>query len=151
MKPLPFLALALFALSSCQCDPPPDDPPADGAIGSVRADAADGAVTLVLVGLDAPLSAFQVDVVVDGGTATQFLSLADHDIAEAGLVASAANPDGGPKARFTAVVADTRRLPLNSGPLARIALDDDDARVTLTNAFGVDQRGKKRALSVAAP
>lgn len=145
MKSL-FAGLALLSLSSCvSCDPPPDPPPVETPVGSVRLDTATGSATLVLVGLEQPLTAFQVDVVVDGGSASAFLAIADHDIVEAGLAAE----DGGPKSRFTAVVSDTRRLPLNSGNLARLTLDEG-ATVTLSNALGIDQQGKKRALKVVA-
>lgn len=134
---------AALTLSSCTgCEPPVvDDPPA-GPVGSVRLEQENGSATLVLVGLEQPLRAFQVDVDVKDGVATAFLPLADHDLVEAGLADA-------PAARFTAVVADTRKLPLNSGPLARLTVDEG-ATVTLTAAFGVDQTGKKRALTVVA-
>ncbi len=137
----------LLSLGSCSCDPPPVPPPAVTAAGSVRVDAgADtGAVSVVLVGLDQPLRAFQVDVDVAGGNALAALGVGP-DIVEAGL----APEDGGPKNRFTLVVSDTRRLPLNNGVVGRLAIDNG-ATVTLTKAFGIDQQGQKRPLTVVAP
>lgn len=144
---LALLGVSMLGAPSCSCDPPQEDPPVADAVGGVRVDVAAGAATLVLTDLDEPLRALQVDVAVDGGTATAFLGLADHDLVEAGLGAD----DGGPADRFTAVVGDTRRLPINDGPVGRIALSDDGATVTLSKAFGIDQQGQKRPLTVVAP
>lgn len=132
------LALLLLPLASCTCTPEVT-PPDPKAVGSVRVDVASGSATLVLVDLQEALTAFQVDVDVTGGTAEGIFGLANHDIVEAGLDV--------PKSRFTAVVSDTRRLPLNNGALARIAVGEG-ASLTLKNAFGVDQSGKKRSLTV---
>lgn len=143
MKALFLVTSLLLSVAGCTgCEPPVVDEPPPGPIGSLRLEAENGSATLVLVGLEQPLRALQVDVDVAGGVATAFLPLADHDIVEAGL-------GDGPAARFTAVVGDTRKLPLNSGPLARLTVDEG-ATVTLTAAFGVDQSGKKRALTVVA-
>ena len=136
------LALTLLSLSSCSCDPPPDVPPGVEAVGSVRVDVVGNAATIVLVGLEQPLRAFEVDVRISNGRATAITPIADHDVVEAGLL-------GGPQERFTVVVADTRRLPLRNGALAVLGIDEG-AAVTLSAAAGVDQQGNKRALRVVA-
>jgi hypothetical protein len=89
----------------------------------------------------------QVDVVISGGRASAATGTGPWDVVEAGLAPSAANPDGGPRDRFTLVVADTRRLPVNDGGLARLVIDDG-ANVTLSNAFAVDATGVRRPLTV---
>ena len=133
-------------LGSCSCDPPPDEPPPVAPVGSVRVDVVGGGATLVLVGLEQPLRAFEVDVVVGGGTATAFTAIADHDVVEAALRPE----DGGPRGRFTVVVADTRRLPITNGPLGVLSIDNG-ATVALSGAIAVDQAGNKRSVTVVTP
>ncbi|MDP2345359.1 MAG: hypothetical protein Q8O67_30725 [Deltaproteobacteria bacterium] len=131
--------------SSCSCDPPIEDPPAVQPVGSVRVDVDGAGATLVLVGLEQPLRAFEVDVSVQGGRASALVAIADHDVVEAGLRPE----DGGPKDRFTVVVGDTRRVPIVNGALAVLSLDGG-ATVVLSGAAGIDQSGKKRSLTVVA-
>lgn len=143
------LLLALSATTGCSltCAAPPPTPPADDAVGSIDVGVTGTTATLSVAELAAPLRALQVDVVVSGGKASSATGAGPWDIVEAGLVASTANPDGGPKDRFTLVVADTRRLPINDGALARLVIDAG-ARVTLSNAVAVDAAGNKRPLKV---
>jgi hypothetical protein len=140
------LAVALpiaFGAAACPgCDPPPVTPP-DAAVGGIRVDVDGGEATLTLVGMSAAVRALQVDVDVAGGVARGFVALAGHDVAEAGL-------DDNGAARFTAVLSDTRRLPIGAGAVARIVVDAG-ASVSLTNAFVVDDAGQKRALRLVVP
>ena len=137
---------ALSTLSSCACDPPAVEPPGLGAVGSVRVDVNGATATLVLAGLEQPLRAFEVDVTVNNGTATLLTAIADHDVVEGGLRPE----DGGPRDRFTVVVSDTRRLPLKNGALVVLSLQEG-ATLVLRAAFGIDQQGNKRSLTVVTP
>ena len=84
------------------------------------------------------LRSVQVDVAVAGGTA-QAITGVGHDLVEAGL-------GEGQKSAFTVVVADTRRLPVNNGALARLTVDGG-ASLTLSNAVVVDSSGARHTLS----
>ncbi len=136
---------ALTTLAACACDVPVIDPPPVQPVGSVRVDVSGSSATLVLVGLEQPLRAFEVDIDVDEGNASAVTPIADHDVVEAGL-----GGDQGGKAHFTVVVGDTRRLPLQDGPLVVLSIDEG-ATPVLSGAAGVDQQGVKRALTVVAP
>lgn len=103
--------------------------------------------TLTLASLSAPLRAVQVDVSVSGGQARAASGVGPWDVVEAGLSATTANPGGGPKDRFTLVVADTRRLPVNDGAFAQIVVDEG-ATVTLSHAVAVDANGTRRPITV---
>jgi hypothetical protein len=149
LRTLTALVLGLATQAGCACDPPPETPPVADAVGAVRVDVAGATATVVLAGLEAPLRALEVDVAVTGGEASAARAVGRHDLLEAGLVASAAHPAGGPRARFTLVVGDTRRLPLNDGPCARLTIDDG-ASVSLLAAAAVDANGRKRPLTVVA-
>jgi hypothetical protein len=143
------LAGAALSAPACSCDPPPPDPPPDDSVGTIRV-VVDGATAeLSLAGLVAPLRALQVDVAVDGGRASDASAVGPWNVVEAGLQASADNPGGGPKDRLTLVLADTRRLPVTDGPVARLVIDAG-ATVSLAQAFAVDAEGKKRPLTVVA-
>ncbi|MBM4283393.1 MAG: hypothetical protein FJ137_22500 [Deltaproteobacteria bacterium] len=141
------LAGAVSSAPACSCDPPPPDRPARDAVGDLRV-VVDGATAeLSLSGLLAPLRALQVDIAVEGGRASAVTAVGPWNVVEAGLQASAENPGGGPKDRFTLVLADTRRLPVADGAVARLVIDAN-ATVSLTQAFAVDAEGKKRPLTV---
>jgi len=133
-------ALAALALSpACTCGGPPDvDPPAP--FGTVTAVVSDGTATISLSRTQRALRSLQVDVSVVGGRASALTAVSSHDIVEGGLA-------DGPKDSLTAVIADTRRLPLVDGPVLRLAVDDG-ATVTLRNAFGVDDAGEKQTLVI---
>jgi len=136
------LCAALLSLlsgcTSCETIDPPDQPAAAGALTVV---VAGGTATLNLSGVAGSLRSLQVDVVVAAGQASAIDGLG-HDLVEAGLGAE----NGGPKSSFTVVVADTRRLPVNNGGVARLTIDDG-ATVTLSNAIAVDAAGNKRVLT----
>ena len=147
-----FVLVALTAaMTGCSltCGAPPPEPPTDDVVGTIRVVVEGSSATLSVAGLEAPLRAVQVDVAVSNGKASSATGAGPWDVVEAGLGASSTNPDGGPKDHFTLVVGDTRRLPVNDGPLARLAVDDG-AAVTLSNAFAVDANGKKRTITVVA-
>ena len=148
MRPL-FLAL-LCGPALLGCPPPPEPPPSGGdAVGSIRVDVAGAEATVVLAELEAPLRALEVDVRVSGGVASAARAIGPYDLVEAGLQAGPTNPAGGPRDRFTLVVADTRRLPINDGPCARLTVDAG-ADVTLLAARAVDANGRKRPVTVVA-
>lgn len=121
-------------LSGCPdgCDPV-DPPPAD-AVGTIQARAVTGGFELVLVDLEQPLRNIAVDVSIDGAEATRAdrAGAFNYNLIEAGLSA--------PKSVFTVVVADTRRILLENGAVARIDVDGP-GRVTLSEGRGVDQTG----------
>jgi hypothetical protein len=148
LRALLLLLAALSTTTGCSCDPPPPDVPLRAA-GSVDVDVSGTTATLTVSSLDAPLRTLQVDVAVDGGKASSATGIGPWNVVQAGLAASPENPAGGPKERFTLVVADTRRLPIGDGALARIVVDDG-AKVTLSNAVAVDANGTKRLLLVVA-
>lgn len=136
------LCAALLSLlsgcTSCETVDPPVETPAAGALSLV----VNGATaTLNLSGVAGSLRSLQVDVAVAGGQASAVDGLG-HDLVEAGLAAE----NGGPKSSFTVVVADTRRLPVNNGGVARLTIDDG-ATIILSNAFAIDAAGNKRALT----
>jgi hypothetical protein len=146
LRALFVVVAALSTTAGCSCDPPPPDVPLRAA-GSIEVAVSGTTATVTLSSLDAPLRTLQVDVAVDGGKATSATGIGPWNIVEAGLAASPANPAGGPKDRFTLVVADTRRLPISDGALARLVVDDG-AKVTLLNALAVDANGTQRPLLV---
>ncbi len=134
------LLLSVVMLSSCTCGPV-DEPPNENAFGFIRVNVSNDTATLTLSQLRRPLRSLQVDVDVSGGRASAFSATGAHNLVEAGL-------DDGPKAQLTAVVADTRRLPIFDGAFARITVDAG-ADVTLRNAVAVDDTGAKQTIVVA--
>lgn len=131
-------ALLLPSCASCeQTDPTPDVQ----AIGRIDASVDGSTATLTVSGVAGSLRSLQVDVAVTGGTA-QAVDGVGHDLVEAGLGAQ----QGGPKSNFTVVVADTRRLPVNNGAVARLTVDAG-ASLTLSNAVVVDSSGARHTLS----
>jgi hypothetical protein len=131
-------ALLLQSCASCeQIDPEPDTP----AVGRIDASVDGTTATLTVSGVAGSLRSVQVDVAVAGGTA-QSVAGVGHDLVEAGLGAD----QGGPKSSFTVVVADTRRLPVNNGAVARLTVDAG-ASLTLSNAVVVDSTGARHTLS----
>lgn len=136
---------ASLSLGGCSCDGDPDpDPPSSTPVGTLRVvhsdDANTSTATLVVTGLRQPLRMFQVDVTVDGGSASAIAPVLTHDLVEAGLT-------DGARASFTAVVADTSRTPINNGNIATITLDAG-ARATLKSAVAVDSNGARQTLAV---
>lgn len=127
-----------LAVVGCDCvGPPTTTPPTP--VGNIRSVVADDGVDLVLANLEQPLRALQVDVEVTGASATTLIAIGDYDLVEGGL--------DQPKASFTAVVSDTRRLPLHDGAVAHITLNGNGS-VSLQNAAAVDADGNKRPLTV---
>jgi hypothetical protein len=137
------LALALVGAFGCTCTTPTGDAGVtDG--GRVIARAVEGGVEIVLEDLETPLRTLQVDVVLSGGDAT--------DVVPAGPVAFnllEAALDDGPRGDLTLVVADTRRLPLPNGPVARL-VTGPGVTATLSNALAVDDDGGRRTLATGA-
>lgn len=144
----PFASLALLASLSfggCECTPPVDPPVVVPAVGTISVVVDGATATLSVSGLQRSLRSVQVDVDVAGGRATAIDPRAGHDLVEGGLLPA----DGGPRERFTAVIADTRRLPINNGAIARITIDAG-ATVTLKNALAIDEVGDRRTLTVGS-
>jgi hypothetical protein len=138
MRSTVLLALALLG-PACTCGGPPDvEPELPFAVvtAAVRGDTA----TISLTRAQRPLRSLQVDVSVAGGRASAIAAVASHDIVEGGLA-------DGPKNELTAVIADTRRLPLVDGPVLRLTVDDG-ARVALRNAVAVDDQGARHDIAV---
>lgn len=137
------LALALVGAFGCTCTPPQGDAGApDG--GRVFTRAVEGGIEIVLEDLDTPLRTLQVDVALSGGEAS--------DVVAAGPVAFnllEAALDEGPRSELTLVVADTRRLLLPNGPVARL-VTGADVTATLSNALAVDDDGERRTLATGA-
>lgn len=137
------LALVLVAAFGCDCTTPSGDAGVgDG--GRVLARPAEGGgVEILLADLDTPLRTLQVDVRLDGAEATDVVPAGPvaFNVLEAALDA--------PRAQLTLVVADTRRLPLGEGPVARL-VTTGDASVTLSNALAIDDDGERRTLATGA-
>ncbi len=136
-------ALVLVAAYGCTCAAPTGDGGVPDS-GRVLARAAEGGgVEIVLADLTTPLRTLQVDVVLTGAEATGVVAAGPvaFNLLEAAL--------DEPRAQLTLVVADTRRLPLNNGAIARL-VTTGDAEVTLSNALAVDDDGERRALATGA-
>ena len=132
----------LLALASCTCgEPPPPDPGAP--VGQLAATPVEGGFELVLSGLERPVRSLQVDVKLTGAQATAATATGGSDVLEAGLAA--------PKNDFTVVVADTRRLNLPSGAVARVDTDAAPAAIALSHALAVDDTGALRDVLVVVP
>ena len=147
MRILSWSLLALLALpltvGACSCEGVPDDPPVEvDPVGTLRVVHNGTTATLVVTGLRAPLRMFQADVAVSGGNASAIAPVLDHDLLEGGFA-------DGPRAAFTAVVADSRRLPINNGNIATITVDDG-ARLSLSKAIAVDANGVRQTLATEA-
>ena len=129
------LCIATGFISGCHPSPEDGEP-----LGTIVAIAGDGELTILLSGLARPLRAVQIDVALAAGTATAAESASDipHDVVEAALEE--------PRGSFTLVVADTRRLPLTNGPVARITTAGAGAP-TLARARVVDDDGKPGTLT----
>jgi hypothetical protein len=143
------LVVALAGGSGCSCDPPVEPPPDQDPVGRIAVDVDGETATVSLTGLSAPLRALQVGVFVNHGQAKNAVGAGPWNVVEAGLVASAENPTGGPKDLFTLVVADTRRLSIGDGAVAVLTVDSG-ATVALENAVAVDVDGAERPLTVVA-
>lgn len=135
-------SLIAFAASSCECPGPP--PQAGDPVGGVATRAVEGGFEIVLEDLKQPVRAVQVDVDLGAVRATSIRAAGAvaHDVVEAGLDA--------PKSSFTAVVSDTRRLPLGDGAIAFVETDGA-ASPRLSSAVAVDDDGDRRTLSVVVP
>jgi hypothetical protein len=148
MKALSLLSLgalcASLAVSSCTCEGPGNGP-VDGALGSVSAVPASGGFEIRVTGLEASrrVRSLQVDVKIDGASATNATAVGGNDILEAGLDA--------PKSDFTVVVADTRRLNLPLGAVVRVATDVPPSTITLSKALAIDDTGARRSMTVVVP
>lgn len=133
--------LLLLAPFACECQPGPGDAGPDGSGGVLVARAVGGGFELSLEDLDAPLRTLQVGVTLTGtrATALSAAGVVAHDVLEAGL--------DQPKESFTAVVADTRRLLLTEGAIARI--DTEGAgQIQLRSALAIDDEGQRAALAL---
>lgn len=134
------LATTMFA--GCTCGGPEPEPQPD-AIGRLVASVDGQTATVRLAGLSRSLRSVQVDIDVADGQASAIIGAGAWDVVEGGL-------GDGPKAAITAVVADTRRLPINNGELFRLTIDVG-ARVRLRNAIAIDDVGARQVLSVETP
>ena len=136
-------ALVLVAVGACECVAGPPPTPSD-AVGAITTRAVAGGFEIVLDDLKQPVRAVQVDVALEGARATAIAAAGDvaHDVLEAGL--------DQPSSSFTAVVSDTRRLPLVEGAIAKI---ETDAAGTprLSSAVAVDDDGRRRPLTLVVP
>lgn len=143
MRVLSLTALLIAtAFAACTCGQPEPEPTPE-AIGRVAVVVDGTTATISVAGLPRSLRSFQVDVTVGGGRASAISAVGAHDLLEAGLT-------DGPKDAFTAVVADSRRLPINNGAVARLTIDDG-ATVTLRNVVAVDDAGARQTLTVESP
>ena len=135
--------LVALAFGACECiEPPVRDPDAPVArVTAVVRD--DGGFDLVLSNLERPVRSLQVDVKLEGALASEVTALGGSDVAEAALDT--------PKDDFTVVVADTRRLNLPAGAVARVGTGLDLRRVTLSRALAVDDSGALRDVTVVVP
>jgi hypothetical protein len=140
---LPLCALLVTTMfASCTCGGPEPEPQPD-AIGRIGVSVDGPTATVTLSGLSRSLRSVQVDVDVADGQASAIAGVGAWDLVEAGL-------GSGPKAAFTAVVADTRRLPINNGELFRVTIDVG-ARIRLRNAIAIDDVGTRQVLTVETP
>jgi hypothetical protein len=134
--------LVASSLSSCTCGGPEPEPQPD-AIGRIGVSVDGPTATIRLTGLSRSLRSLQVDVDVADGQASAIAATGAWDLVEAGL-------GDGPRAAFTAVVADTRRLPINNGDILQITMDVG-ARIRLRNAIAIDDVGNRQILDVETP
>lgn len=129
--------LPVLGAGACgPCTPGPTDAGTDAA-GTVQARVLDdGSVEVRLDNLRASLRTLQVDVSLTGtaATAVEPAGPVSHDLLEAGL--------SSPRASFTLVVADTRRVPLTDGAVARLVTGAAPGQVTLAAAQAVDADGQ---------
>lgn len=134
-------SLLLLSFSACRCGGPGGEDGGPSGAGVVVARAVEGGFELSLEGLDAPLRALQVEVSLRGTRATRLAPAGEveHDVLEAGL--------DEPKAELIAVIADTRRLLLTEGAVARIETEGG-GEISLGEALAVDDEGRRRALAV---
>lgn len=134
--------LAATILSSCTCGgPEPEPQPA--AIGRIGVSVDGPTATVQLSGLSRSLRSLQVDIDVADGRASAVAPTGAWDLVEAGLA-------DGPKAAFTAVVTDSRRLPINNGDILQVTMDVG-ARIRLRNAIAIDDVGARQTLAVETP
>jgi hypothetical protein len=135
-------ALALLPLSACTCGP--TDPPPPGApVGQVTAVPVEGGFELRLSALERTVRSLQIDVKLEGASATAVEASGDTDLVEAGL--------GVPKDDFTVVVGDTRKLNLPAGAVAKVTTDRQASSISLSGALAVDDAGKRRTVTVVVP
>ncbi len=132
----------LSAAWGCTCGEPPQ-PNGAAAVGQLSANPVEGGFELVLSGLERPVRSLQVDVKLGDAHATAATAVGGSDVLEAGLAA--------PKNDFTVVVADTRRLNLPSGAVARVDTDAAPTEIALSRAFAVDDTGAMRTVLVVVP
>lgn len=145
-----FFALVCLAVpfAGCECvTPPPPNPDAPVArLTAVLRD--EGGFDLVLSNLERPVRSLQVDVKLEGALASDVTALAGAGGTPADIVEAALDT---PKDDFTVVIADTRRLNLPSGAVARVGTGLDLQRVTLSRALAVDDSGALRDVTVVVP
>jgi hypothetical protein len=147
--PLLALMLVATAFGACECvDPPPPNP--DAPVARVTAVLRDeGGFDLVLSNLERPVRSLQVDVKLDGALATEVTAIAGAGAAPADVVEADLDAQG--KDDFTVVIADTRRLNLPAGAVARVGTGLDLQKVTLSRALAVDDSGALRDVTVVVP
>jgi hypothetical protein len=143
------LALVATAFGGCTCiEPTPQNP--DAPVARVTAVLLeDGGFDLVLSNLERPVRSLQVDVKLDGARATTVTALAGAGASAADVVEADLPVDG--KDDFTVVIADTRRLNLPAGPVARVGTGLELQKVTLSRALAVDDSGALRGVTVVVP
>ena len=142
MKKLTLVLCMTLALGRCTCEPENPDGPLP-AVGELRAVVVNGGVELRLTSADARVRTLSVDVQLRGAQATSLVALGPTDVAEGALEA--------PKDRVTVVLADTRRIPLPEGAIARLTTDAAPTSVALSDARAVDENGKERTLTLVVP
>lgn len=146
----PLLALLVgVAFGGCQCvepEPPPLNTPVATVTAVLRDD---GGFDLVLSNLERPVRSLQVDVKLDGALATAVSAIAGAGAAAADIVEADLDAQG--KSDFTVVIADTRRLNLPAGAVARVGTGLDLQKVTLSRALAVDDSGALRSVIVVVP
>ncbi|MFZ9888923.1 MAG: hypothetical protein ACO3JL_15610 [Myxococcota bacterium] len=130
--------LAALLLVGVACTPSPQLGDSEES-GRIEAVVNEGGVDIVLASLATPLRTLQVDVDLAGGVATSVLPAGDIsvNVLEAGLTS--------PRSTLTLVVADTRRLPLANGTVARL-VTDGGVTATLTRAIAGNDDGERVTL-----
>jgi hypothetical protein len=142
MRQLVLVLLSATALGRCTCEPEDPNPPLP-AVGELRAVVVEGGVELRLDSADARVRVLSVNVKLRGARATALSPLGPIDLAEGALDA--------PKESLVVVLADTRRIPLPEGAIARLETDAAPTAVELSDARAVDESGAERSVTLVVP
>jgi hypothetical protein len=137
----PLLSTLCFVLAgACECGAPPADAGPGGEVGRLVFVSSASGYELVLEDMATPARTLQFHATLQGtrAVALEALGSVSHDVLEADLAS--------PKAEFTGVIANTKRILLREGPLAHLRTEGA-GELSADSVLVIDADGQKHPLA----